>query len=180
MHAELKAIYTGHADFVWRTLLRMGVSQSDVSDAMQDVFLVVHRQLPSFEGRSAMNTWLFTICRTVATKRRQRYRRERENVTDSSPEDLIDLRADVGRAAEHNQELMLLETILESIDVNQRNVFILFELETMSGEEISQALGIPLGTVYSRLQLARSSFRQALTRHQAKARFEGLRAGGNS
>jgi RNA polymerase sigma-70 factor (ECF subfamily) len=180
VHSELEAIYAGHADFVWRTLLRMGVSRADVGDALQDVFLVVHQQIASFEGRSALSTWLFTICRTVATKRRQRYRRERENVVDSSPEELIDLRADVGRAAEHNQELILLETILESIDANQRNVFILFELEKMSGEEISEALGIPLGTAYSRLQLARNSFRQALTRHQAKARFEDLRAGGNS
>ena len=178
--AELETIYAKHADFVWRTLLRMGVSRADVGDAMQDVFLVVHRQLPGFEGRSALSTWLFTICRTIAVKRWRQYRRERETATENDAEDVVDLHADVGRAAEHNQELTLLETILKLLDVNQRNVFILFELEKLSGEEISQALDIPLGTVYSRLQLARNSFRQALARHRTKARFENLRAGGDT
>lgn len=156
----------------------MGLSRDDVGDAVQDVFLVVNEQLGHFEGRCAVGTWLFTICRSVAGRRRRQYRRERENTSESSIEAVIDLRADVGRAVEHNQDLLLLETILDSIETNQRNVFILFELEKMSGEDISQALAIPLGTVYSRLQLARNSFRQALARHQAKARFGSLRAGG--
>jgi RNA polymerase sigma-70 factor, ECF subfamily len=177
---SLQQVYTSHADFVWRTLLRMGLSRDDVGDAVQDVFLVVHEQLEHFEGRCAMNTWLFTICRSVASRRRKRALRERENVVDGELEEVIDLRADVARAAEHNQNLLLLETILGSIETAQRNVFILFELERMSAGDISQALGIPLGTVYSRLQLARNSFRQALARHQAKARFGALRAGGGS
>jgi RNA polymerase sigma-70 factor (ECF subfamily) len=176
----LEAIYARHADFVWRTLLRMGVSHDDVADAVQDVFLTVHQQLGAFEARCALSTWLFTLCRTVATRRRRQYRRERENVTDDGTDEIIDLRADVGRAAEHNQDLLLLESILASLDPNQRNVFILFELEKMSGEDIGRALGIPLGTVYSRLQLARSTFRQALARHESKARFTSLRAGGHS
>jgi RNA polymerase sigma-70 factor (ECF subfamily) len=153
---------------------------TDVADAMQDAFLVVHEQLPHFEGRSALNTWLFTICRSVATRRRRQYRRERDNATDISDDEIIDLRADVGRAAEHSQNLALLDGILQSLDANQRTVFILFELEKMSGEDISQALNIPLGTVYSRLQLARNGFRQALARHEAQARFGSLRAGGGA
>ena len=180
VHGSLEEIYSRHADFVWRTLLRMGVSHTDVADAMQDAFLVVHEQLPRFEGRSALNTWLFTICRSVATRRRRQYRRERDNATDISDDEIVDLRADVGRAAEHNQIMALLEAILQSLDANQRTVFILFELEKMSGEDISQALNIPLGTVYSRLQLARNGFRQALARHEAKARFGSLRAGGGA
>jgi RNA polymerase sigma-70 factor, ECF subfamily len=177
---SLADVYREHADFVWRTLLRLGLSRDDVGDAVQDVFLVVHEQLEHFEERCAMSTWLFTICRSVASRRRQRSRRERENAVDSEIEEVIDLRADVSRSVEHNQNLLLLETILESLEANQRNVFILFELERMTGEDISQALSIPLGTVYSRLQLARSSFRQVLARHQAKARFGALRAGGGS
>jgi len=175
---KLEILYASHADFVWRTLLRLGVTRHDVGDAVQDVFLVVHRQLGSFEGRAAFATWLFTICRTVATRRRRQYQRERENVTVDSTEDIIDLRADVGREVEHNQELQLLNLILDSLDAKQRNVFILFELEKMSGEEVSLALSIPIGTVYSRLQLARDAFRQALVRHESKERFAVRRAGG--
>jgi len=180
MPDQLQAIYSQHADFVWRTLLRLGVSRDDVADAVQDVFLVVHQQLAHFEGRSALSTWLFTVCRSIATRRRRHYRRERETVTDDGTDDIIDLRADVSRAVEHNQDLLLLESLLASLDVNQRNVFILFELEKLSGEDISQALDVPLGTVYSRLQQARNTFRQALARHESKSRFSALRAGGNS
>ncbi len=180
MHDQLETIYSRHADFVWRTLLRMGVAHDDVADAVQDVFVVVHQQLGQFEGRSALSTWLFTLCRSVAARRRRQYRREREHVIADGDDEIIDLRADVGRAAEHNQDLLLLESILLSLDANQRNVFILFELEKLSGEEISQALSVPLGTVYSRLQLARNAFRQALARQESKARFASLRAGGKS
>jgi RNA polymerase sigma-70 factor (ECF subfamily) len=62
--------------------------------------------------------------------------------------------------------------------VDQRNVLILFELENMSGEEIGEALSIPLGTVYSRLWSARKAFRRALSRHEARNRSDERRAGG--
>jgi RNA polymerase sigma-70 factor, ECF subfamily len=174
----LPEIYERHANFAWRTLRRLGVSEAEASDAVQDVFLVVHDKLAQFEGRSSMTTWLFTICRTVARERRHKAQRDRALYSDVSAEGELDLRADVARAAEHNQRLALLETILAGFEVEQRNVFILFEIEKLTGEEISEALSIPLGTVYSRLQLARKAFRQALTRGEARERFSAERAGG--
>jgi RNA polymerase sigma-70 factor (ECF subfamily) len=178
VHPQLKDLFSVHADFVWRTLLRMGVSHDDVADAVHDVFLIAHKELEHFEGRSAVQTWLFTICRSVAGRRRKRLQREREHFIDRDVDEIIDLRADVSRVFEHNQECKLLQQVLDTLATEQKNVFILFELESMTGEDISQALEIPLGTVYSRLQLARKAFRQALNRHQAKARFASQRAGG--
>jgi RNA polymerase sigma-70 factor (ECF subfamily) len=170
LEQNLESIYQLHADFVWRSLLRMGVDPNDAADAVQDVFLIVHEQLESFEARSALTTWLFTICRSVAHRRRTKLKRERQQRIDDDVEAVVDLRADVGRAAQTNQDLALLARILDGIETNQRNVFILFELERMTGEAISQTLGIPLGTVYSRLQLARAAFRQALSKHEASLR----------
>jgi RNA polymerase sigma-70 factor (ECF subfamily) len=60
----------------------------------------------------------------------------------------------------------------------QRNVFVLFEIERMTGQEASEALSIPLGTVYSRLTLARKTFRQALLRRELGEDSQALRAGG--
>ena len=174
----LPEIYNRHADFVWRTLRRLGVSEVEASDAVQDVFLVVHAKLSQFEGRSSMTTWLFTICRTIARSRRRLTQRDRALDADASVEEELDLRTDVARAAEHNERLVLLDAILSGFEVEQRNVFILFEIEKLTGEEISDALSIPLGTVYSRLQLARKAFRQALTRGEARERFSAERAGG--
>lgn len=180
MKPTLSELYREHADFVWRNLLRMGVTREDVADAVQDVFLIVHEQLERFEGRSSISTWLFTICRTVAHRRRSHAKREREKLVEHDLDATMDLRADVSRTAEHNQDLALLECILKGLESEQRSVFILFELERMTGEDISSILEIPLGTVYSRLNLARTAFRQALFRHEARSRAPRARAGGGS
>lgn len=180
MKATLESIYHEHSDFVWRNLLRLGVERDEALDAVQDVFLIVHEQIDHFEGRCALTTWLFTICRSIAHRRRIQAKRRRDQLAETDIDTAIDLRADVGRAAEHNQDLVLLASILDGLDPEQRNVFILFELERMTGEDIGVILGIPVGTVYSRLQLARTAFRQALSRHEARTRFTSMRAGGGS
>lgn len=168
---QLREIYERHADFVWRTLRRLGVPEEDAKDALQDVFVSVQTHLHQFEGRSSLSTWIFTICRTVARERRRRLGQERARFEDVAVEDKIDLRASVERNAEHNERLSVLEAVLSGLDVDQRNVFVLFELEKFTGEEISCALEVPLGTVYSRLQAARKSFRAALLRREAGDRF---------
>jgi RNA polymerase sigma-70 factor (ECF subfamily) len=175
----LEEIYDAHADFVWRTLRRLGVPESDAPDATQEVFLTVHRALPQFEGRSSIPTWLFTICRSVERDRRRRAHRRYEIADAKSVDDEVDLSADASAKVEHNQRLATLQGILERIEPKQRTVFILFEIETMTGEEISEALSIPLGTVYSRLRLARAQFRQALSRREAQDEKPNLRAGGS-
>ncbi len=172
-----RAVYERHADFAWRTLRRLGVPEVEASDALQDVFVIVHNKLSTFESRSSVSTWLFTICRSVARERRQRAQRERSRLHDVSIDEEVDLRADVARAAEHNERLAQLEGLLAQLEVEQRNVFILFEIEKLTGEEISDALAIPLGTVYSRLQLAKKAFRQALSREEARERFVVQRVG---
>lgn len=173
---SLEQIYERHADFVWRTLRRLGVTDAEARDAAHDVFLVVHAQLARFEERSSLRTWLFAICRSVARDFRRRERRSGRLFTDADAAEEIDLRADVSQAVEHQQQLVQLERILSTLPTEQRNVFILFEIEMMTGEELAEALGIPLGTVYSRLQLARKAFREELSRGRARERFADERA----
>jgi RNA polymerase sigma-70 factor, ECF subfamily len=169
----LRDIYETHADFVWRTLRRLGVPEEDSHDALQDVFIAVQNHLHQFEGRSSLSTWIFTICRTAARDRRRRLAREQGRLVDVEVEHSIDLRANVERAAEHNERVAILEVLLSGLEVEQRNVFILFEIEKMTGEEICEVLEVPLGTVYSRLQAARKAFRQALVRREASEKFSG-------
>lgn len=165
---NLQQIYERHADFVWRTLRRLGVADGDARDATHDVFLIVHAQLARFEGRSSLSTWLFTICRSVARDFRRRQKQGARLATEGELDEEIDLRADVGRAVEHQQQLFELERILSQLPTEQRNVFILFEIEKLTGEELAEALGIPLGTVYSRLALARKAFKAELERNRAQ------------
>jgi RNA polymerase sigma-70 factor (ECF subfamily) len=178
----LKHIYDRHADFVWRMLRRQGVADQDLADATQEVFLAVHRNLSRFQNRSSLTTWLFTVCRSVARDHRRRVYHRYEVQEPGKLEGEIDLRADVQGAAESSERRLLLESILGELPPDQRNVFVLFEIEEMTGEEISQMLAAPLGTVYSRLALARKAFRQALARRQPieQPRAPALRAGGRS
>ncbi len=164
----LRAIYDEHLAFVWRALRRLGVREADLPDAVQDVFLVVHRKLPEFEGRSKVTTWLFGIAMRVA-KDRSRLAHVRRQVDDEDAvAGCIDESADVGAEAERRQAALILEGILEGLPIEQRAVFMLFELEGMTGEAIADLLEVPLGTVYSRLRLAREAFQRAVARLRAR------------
>jgi RNA polymerase sigma-70 factor (ECF subfamily) len=144
----LERIYELHADFVFRSLRRLGVPDHDAGDALQEVFLTVHRTLSTFEGRCSMATWLFTICRSVARDRRRRAYRRYEVVAGPLVDAEPDLRSDLSMRLEHRQKLAELDTILDTMEEEQRLVFVLFEIESLTGEEISEALEI-LPEIYS-------------------------------
>ncbi len=164
---DFDAIYREHFPFVWRNLRRLGVAEAHVEDAAQEVWVVVHRRLKDFEGRSSVRTWLFGIAmRTASDHRRWRRRkdpRDRDDDVDAvasrapSPEELTE-RAQAARA---------LDRLLDAIPEERRAVFVLAELEQMSAPEIAQAIGIPLNTVYSRLRVARAEFETAAQRYRS-------------
>jgi RNA polymerase sigma-70 factor (ECF subfamily) len=146
---------------VWRTLGRLGVREADLMDVTQNVFIIVHRQLAGFEGRSELTTWLFSICRLVA-----------KDYLRSAPirrEVVVDVRelAYCSAAGENPVQRMdsrersrVLQSILVKMPEKLRVVFVMFELEQMSGEEIASLLDLPVGTVRSRLRLAREAFQR--------------------
>jgi RNA polymerase sigma-70 factor, ECF subfamily len=176
----VERIYELHADFVFRTLRALGVPARDVGDAIQEVFLAVHRTLSGFEERCSMKTWLFTICRSVARDRRRRAHQRYEVIDGSIVSKEPDSGADLSVRLEHRQRLAELDAILASMEEEQRLVFMLFEIESMTGNEISEALGIPLGTAYSRLRLARAAFRAAVARRRAADQTPLLRVASKS
>ncbi|HEX4405804.1 MAG TPA: sigma-70 family RNA polymerase sigma factor [Polyangia bacterium] len=176
----LEQIYGRYVDFVWRTLRRHGVAPDDTNDAIQEVFLTVHRTLGAFEGRSSLPTWLFTICRSVARDRRERAHRRHEVVRSDLSVDDVDVRADAAARLEHNDRLTQLEAILGGMESDLRDVFVLFEIEDLTGDEISAALSVPLGTVYSRLQVARKIFKREVARLEAGRSPHLARAGGRA
>jgi RNA polymerase sigma-70 factor (ECF subfamily) len=164
----LAEVYEAQFDFVWRSARRLGVGTLHVDDVVQEVFLVVHRRLCEFEGRSSLRTWLFGITRrVVGDHRRSARRKPAEPLGSIEPADLGP-GADVRMSRE--QDARLLHSILDELDEEKREVFVLAELEQMSGPEIADALDVNLNTVYARLRAARAAFEQAVARHQAKAR----------
>jgi RNA polymerase sigma-70 factor (ECF subfamily) len=160
---EFRAIYDEHFEFVWCSLRRLGVREADTMDLAQKVFLAVHVGWGDFEGRSKIRTWLFGICRRVASDYRRSSPIRREIVTDAAAMDLR--RGDqVAGGAESHHRASIAEGILNRMPEPQRVVFVLFELEEMSGEDIAELLNVSVGTVRSRLRLARERFRREVKR----------------
>jgi RNA polymerase sigma-70 factor (ECF subfamily) len=171
---SFQQVYSEHFRFVWRSLRALGVPESEVRDAVQDVFLAVHRKLGEFEGRSQLGSWLFGICLRVASNRRRKAHRQREVATEPELLDVVDAERDAATEAEHRLRLRVLEGILSELPEEQLAVFVLFELQDTRCEDIAVLLGIPLGTVYSRLRLARDNFKKILRRVQARERVPAL------
>lgn len=157
---SFQALYAEHFNFVWRTLRHLGVPPADLPDVAQDVFLIVHRRLPDFEPRARVTTWLFPICLHAARDRRRRAHLRHEVPRENY--DLVDPAPLPGNDLERQDDLSLFEAALSDMNLDQRAVFVLFELEELRGEDIAATLAIPLGTVYSRLRLARAAFRNGV------------------
>lgn len=157
---DFDRVYEEHFAFVWRSLRYLGVPPALLDDASQDVFLVVHRRLDDFAGRSSIRTWLFGIAHMVALSvlRRERRKGALQELSTELPSPLQgpDVRFETAEAARW------LEAFLGSLDDEKRAVFVLAELEQMTAPEISEALGVKLNTVYSRLRAARQALDLAL------------------
>ena len=154
---ELTTVYAQHADFVWRSLQRLGVPAQDLEDAFQETFVVVHRRLSDFGGRSKLTTWLFGICLRVA-KRQRRLGFLRELAPEGAPEPVEHRTPE--REAQQRQAERLLAVILDRLTPEQRAVFTMFEFEQIDCPEIAAVMGVPVGTVYSRLHAARARFQR--------------------
>jgi RNA polymerase sigma-70 factor, ECF subfamily len=161
-------VYEQHFRYVWRCLRSLGVRESSLDDALQDVFVVVQRRLPEFDGRAELRTWLYAIALRVGRKYRARAAREPRSLDDESerPEQVAP--GDTERAAESRQRLLLARLALGALDDDKREVFVLARIEQMSAPEIADIVGIPLNTVYSRLRLARDAFDAAIARLESR------------
>jgi RNA polymerase sigma-70 factor, ECF subfamily len=149
-----------HAPFAWRVLRRLGVAEADIEDICQEVFVTVHRKLATFEGRSSAQTWLYGICVRTASGYRKRVRARREVPSARPPE------VSVGGLQEEELALReardVLDRILDRLDDDKRNVFVLYEIEELPMAEVAAAVGCPLQTAYSRLHAARREVEAAV------------------
>jgi RNA polymerase sigma-70 factor (ECF subfamily) len=159
-------IYDQHFDFVWRSARRLGVPEASLDDVAQDVFVTVYRRLPEFEGRSQLKTWIFGILRHTISDLRRGLRRKPTSALEHEPADGRTLSPQ--DAAVRSEGVKLLHEALASLPEEQREVFVLAELEQLSSPEIASALEVNLNTVYSRLRAARQEFEAALKRLRSR------------
>jgi len=160
-------VYEAHVDFIWRSARSLGVREMNIDDVVQEVFVVVQRRLAEFEGRSDIKTWLFGITRRVVRAHIRQQIRSRTQTETSA--DLADPNAACAESQLASLEgARLLYALLDELDADLREVFVLSELEEMSGPAIAEALDLELSNVYARVRRARLAFDAALKRHRAR------------
>jgi len=167
--AVFSDVYRENVAFVWRSLRRLGVSERDVDDVCQEVFVIVHRKLSTFDATAAMRTWLFGIARRVAADHRKRAHVRRETL--AGPSEIFvnqPCPSDESDAFELRRARAVLDEILDELDDAKRAVFVLFELEEMPMSEVAKAVECPLQTAYSRLAAARKQVESAMLRRQLR------------
>ncbi|MEM9457335.1 MAG: sigma-70 family RNA polymerase sigma factor [Myxococcota bacterium] len=158
-------VYREHHAFVWQTLRCLGVIDSALDDAIQDVFVVVHRRLPQFEGRASMRTWLFEIARRVAMRYRSRAHRDAAR-TFEMPE--LRSEEDVEAAVDRALAFEVLRAFTDSLDDDRLRVFMLSEFGQLRGREIAEALEVNINTVYARLRSAQKQLDRLVARLRAR------------
>lgn len=166
---DFHKVVAEHGPYLWRVLRRLGVRAADIEDVWQETFIVVHRKLDGFEGRSSVRTWLSSIAVRVASDYRNRAHRRREQATDELPESDAHL-----EGASQHDELVdrerreLLDRLISELKPDQREVLVLYEFAELPMQEVAEAVGCPLQTAYSRLHAARKSLEQAARREAAR------------
>lgn len=159
-------LYRAHFAFVWRTAKRLGVREAHQDDVVQEVFVIVHRKLGAFEGRSTLRTWLYGITiRVVRDHRKSRALRDEPTGLDF--DSLIAPTAGPARALERAEAARMLHVILDAMDEEKREVFVLSELEQLPIPEAAEVLGVNVNTAYARLRAAKQFFGNAVLRLRA-------------
>jgi RNA polymerase sigma-70 factor (ECF subfamily) len=171
------AFYEEHANFVRRLVGRLDGQRSERDDLVQEVFLVAHRKWPQLVGSPRVDprNWLYGV--VVRVLRRERRRRKLraflflERFQGGRTHELTDEHTPATLLERHETRVMV-HRLLDSISENKRTVFVLFEIERLSGQQIADILRVPIQTVWNRLFHARKAFLKLLTREKIRERRE--------
>lgn len=146
---------------VYKLCLHLTGNAADAEDAMQDALLAACRALPQFRGEAKLSTWVYRIALRAALEVKSRRTRRSESSDDLLRNEIAsDVAAD--ERVDVRQRAKKLMTAMDQLNAEQRAVISLFAVDGMTHPEIAAVLGVPEGTVWSRLHLARKKLAAAL------------------
>jgi RNA polymerase sigma-70 factor (ECF subfamily) len=153
-----RALYLAHFGYVSRLTRNLGIPPAEQEDVIQEVFTIAFRKLGTFQ-QGQLTTWLYRICANVATDhhRRRRVRATFARLFTPEHEVAAPQPAPDAQVAQA-QARARVSKILERMAPKKRDVFVLFELEGLSGETIAAQVGCSVATVWTRLFHARRDF----------------------
>ena len=161
-----RGLVAQHADFVWRSLRRLGVPPTAAEDATQQVFLTLQARINEvIVGKE--RSFLFGVAIRTAAHARRNFARRRE-VSDAVLLELADTAPSPEARLDGERERALLDAVLEAMTPALRTIFVMSELEEMTMAEIAEVEAIPPGTVASRLRRARDEFEEAARRMRTR------------
>ncbi|HET7540996.1 MAG TPA: RNA polymerase sigma factor [Polyangiaceae bacterium] len=167
---QFRAIYERWFSDVSRWIRAMGGPEAEREDLVQDVFLVVHRRLPDFDGQNVAG-WLYQIARhRVRDFRRLLWVKHLLLGRVPLSESLSAGSASPADCLETNEKRVLLEKLLGKLNESERAAVVLFEIDGYSGEEIADIQGVPVNTVWARIHKARKKLKASLEKHESRAR----------
>ena len=166
---DLEQLVVAHFRFIWRLLRRLGLPSSDADDAAQQVFLIAGGKLSLIRpGRE--RAFLYGCALHLAAKWRRNTARQRQEPSLDEDSSQVAGSPDMADALlERAQARALLDAILGELPEPLRSVFVLYEIEQLSTHELADLLGLPRGTVASRLRRARAEFEKLAQRAAARA-----------
>jgi RNA polymerase sigma-70 factor (ECF subfamily) len=166
---RLRGMVDTHIDFVARVLRNSGTPHAEIDDEVQRTFIVAARRLDDIRP-GAEKSFLFRIAFNLAAHARRTAARRREVAADQAPEQ-VERFATPEALTDQKRMRQLLDGVLDQMDETLRATFVLHEFEEMSTAEIAEVLGIPRGTVASRLRRARAEFRERVAALQGLAGY---------
>jgi RNA polymerase sigma-70 factor, ECF subfamily len=164
--ARIRSMVDIHFDPVWRALKRLGVAPASVDDATQQVFLVASRRLDEIDPPGE-RAYLLGVALRVASDARRLVARRREVSIDETAEIADHGAPPLEELIDEKRDRERLTGYLASMPDDLREAFVLFELEELSAPKVAELLGVPAGTVASRVRRARDYIRQRLTRKRS-------------
>ena len=158
------ALVDRHSKDLFRLAVSLSRNRSDAEDVLQETFVGAYRGLSKFDGRSSVKTWLTQICIRQAAKQWNRSKRARETVAIDGEGSAAAGGESLARAsAEPDADRRMdLTAMIETLPEDHRQVILMREVQGLSYDEIARVLGVPQGTVESRLHRARAGLKQRL------------------
>jgi RNA polymerase sigma-70 factor, ECF subfamily len=165
---DIGRLYDEHGEYLTRVVHRLTGSRDAAEDVVQDVFLLAYHRRAELEDRTGIRTWLYRAAVNHVRHRRRSWSRYQglmgrfeRHATDAEKADGPD------EGASRTERGRLVHECVAELSDKLREVFVLYELEELEGNEIAEILDLPVNTVWSRLRLARAAFREHWTRRTA-------------
>jgi RNA polymerase sigma-70 factor (ECF subfamily) len=177
--AEFTSFYRQQAAYVARVLRRRGVAHDELEDALQEVFIVLHRRWREIDPALPVRAWLRAVARRVSRNRRRALERRRTEPFDpftasGSAPHVVCTSALPDDQLVAKQDLHRLQLALNRLPPERRAVYLLTVVEELTAEEIAARVRRPRNTISSQLRVARTEVRRHLARQLARggtARF---------